>query len=179
MPSLSVSANVAPVPFSMASLIPSPSLSVSYGFVLPVASVFGGDKPPEADAGIPLIFTAPSALPSLSESVPPASITSLIPSPSLSVSRRFGIPSPSVSQSTAEGVHAAASNVSKMPSLSSSESSTSARPSPSLSGGQPLVLPKPATNGQTSTASNTPSPSESKSLKFGVPSPSVSTLPSD
>ena len=179
MPSLSVSANVAPVPFSMASEIPSPSLSVSYGFVFPVASVFGGDKPPDADAGIPLISTVPSAFPSLSESVPTASITSLIPSPSLSISNLFGIPSPSVSQSTFVGVHAAASTVSSIPSLSSSASSTSASPSPSLSGGHPFALPNPSTNGHTSTASNTPSPSESKSLKFGVPSPSVSTLPSD
>ena len=105
--------------------------------------MLGGDKPPEAEAGIPLTSTVPSAMPSASASVPPASITSLIPSPSLSLSNLFGIPSPSVSQSTFVGEQTPDSTVSKMPSLSSSESSTSARPSPSLSGGQPFDVTNP------------------------------------
>ena len=163
MLSLSVSAKVDPVPFSIASEMPSPSESKSYGLLLPVPSVLGGVKPPFAEAGTPLLSTAPSARPSLSTSVPLDSVMSFIPSPSESKSKRFGIPSPSVSQSTADGLQAAASTVSKMPSLSSSESSTSARPSPSLSGGQPEVEPFPEISGHWSTASNTPSPSESKS----------------
>ena len=146
MLSLSVSASVAPLPFSIASEIPSPSESTSYGLLVPVASVFGGVNPPFAEAGTPLLSTAPSARPSLSASVPFASITSEIPSPSESKSKRFGIPSPSVSQSAADGLHAAASSVSKIPSLSSSVSTVSSKPSPSLSSGQPFKFAKPATN---------------------------------
>ena len=143
--------------------MPSPSESVSYGLLLPVPSVLGGVKPPFAEAGTPLLSTAPSARPSLSPSVPLDSVMSLIPSPSESKSKRFGIPSPSVSQSTADGLQAAASTVSKIPSLSSSVSTVSTNPSPSLSNGQPNKSAVPTTNGHWSTASNTPSPSESKS----------------
>ena len=57
--------------------------------------------PVPAVLGIPLVVgvvpTVPSALPSLSASVPPDSITSGIPSLSESKSKWFGIPSPSAS----------------------------------------------------------------------------------
>ena len=158
-----MSDKVEPFPFSIASEIPSPSLSVSYGLLLPVVSVLGGVKPPLAVAGTPLLSTAPSAFPSLSASVPLDSVMSLIPSPSESKSKRFGIPSPSVSQSTADGLHAAASTVSKIPSLSSSVSTVSTKPSPSLSNGQPFKSAVPTTNGHWSTSSKTPSSSLSKS----------------
>ena len=110
-------------PFSIASEIPSASESTSYGFAFPSPSVSTGVNPPLADCGTPLASTAPSALPSLSASVPPASITSLMPSLSESISKRFGIPSPSVSQFGSAGEQAAFSTESKIPSLSSSKSS--------------------------------------------------------
>ena len=105
----------------------------------------------------------PSTFPSLSKSVPFDSITSGMPSLSLSGSNLFGIPSPSVSQSGAEGTHAVASIVSSMPSLSSSASSVSFTPSPSASTGQPFKFTKPGNNGHISTLSKTPSPSASVS----------------
>ena len=80
-------------------------------------------------------------------SVPLDSITSGIPSLSLSASILFGIPSPSVSQFGAVGVQTAASVTSVMPSLSSSESLISYTPSPSVSTGHPFRLSSPANNG--------------------------------
>ena len=123
MVSPSVSTGLFPLaPFSIASEIPSASESTSYGFAFPSPSVSTGVNPPLADCGTPLASTAPSALP-LSASVPPASITSLMPSLSESISKRFGIPSPSVSQFGSAGLQAAFSTESKIPSLSSSKSS--------------------------------------------------------
>ena len=148
MLSPSVSTGAFPLaPFSIASGIPSPSESMSYGLVPPVPSVFGGVRPPFADVGTPSASTPPSTLPSLSESVPPASFTSEMPSLSESESKRFGIPSPSVSQFGLAGKQAAASTVSKIPSLSSSKSTVSIKPSPSKSGGHPLAAAVPATKG--------------------------------
>ena len=148
MPSRSVSTGVLPLaPFSIASEIPSPSLSVSYGSVKVVPSVFGGVTPPFELVGIPFVSTVPSTFPSPSVSVPLDSITSGMPSLSLSESILFGMPSPSVSQSGADGVHAAASTVSKIPSLSSSASLISYTPSPSVSTGQPFKFARPASNG--------------------------------
>ena len=60
-------------------------------------------------------------------------MASLIPSPSESRSKLFGIPSPSVSQVEEEGVQAANSTESKIPSLSLSKSILSGTPSPSVS----------------------------------------------
>ena len=117
MPSPSVST----VP-SRLSLMPSPSLSRSYGSGRVVPSVFGGVKPPFVEIGTPSASTDPSTLPSASISVPFDSMTSEMPSLSESGSKRFGIPSPSVSQSGAAGEQAAASAVSTRPSLSSSKS---------------------------------------------------------
>ena len=129
-----MSTGAAPLaPFSTLSGIPSPSLSVSYGFFLPSPSVSAGVTPPLEDAGTPFASTAPSILPSPSKSIPLDSFASLIPSPSLSKSKLLGIPSPSESQVTEDGVHAAFSIVSNIPSLSSSKSALSKIPSPSLS----------------------------------------------
>ena len=134
-------------PFSIESGIPSPSESKSYGFDPPVPSVFGGVNPPFVDKGTPLASMPPSTFPSLLVSVPPASLTSDIPSLSESGSKRFGIPSPSVSQFGSTGEQAAASTVSKIPSLSSSKSFTSSNPSLSKSAGQPLAAAVPTTSG--------------------------------
>ena len=112
-------------PFSKASEIPSPSLSVSYGSGKVVPSVFGGVKPPPVELGTPFASTPPSTFPSPSTSVPLDSLTSEIPSLSLSGSKRFGMPSPSVSQSALVGEQTPASTVSTRPSLSSSKSSMS------------------------------------------------------
>ena len=123
MPSPSVSTGAFPFgPFSKASEIPSPSLSVSYGSGKVVPSVLGGVKPPFVELGTPSASTAPSTFPSPSTSVPLDSLTSEMPSLSLSGSRRFGMPSKSVSQSGAEGEQTPASTVSTIPSLSSSRS---------------------------------------------------------
>ena len=122
----------------MASEIPSPSLSVSYGSVNVVPSVLGGVTPPLELLGTPFASTPPSTFPSPSVSVPLDSITSLIPSLSLSGSNLFGIPSESVSQSTAVGEQTPDSTASVIPSLSSSKSSISKTPSLSESIGQPL-----------------------------------------
>jgi hypothetical protein len=107
----------------------SPSESKSYASNLPSPSVSGGDRPPFAATGIPLVSTPPSILPSPFASKPPVSKTSDNPSPSLSRSKLFGIPSPSVSHVVEVGVHAAFSTVSKIPSLSSSKSMSSGIPS--------------------------------------------------
>ena len=129
-----MSTGVAPfVPFSTLSGIPSPSLSVSYGFFLPSPSVSGGVTPPLEDVGTPFASTAPSILPFPSKSIPLDSLASVIPSPSLSKSKLLGKPSPSVSQVVEDGEQAAFSIVSKIPSLSSSKSALSKIPSPSLS----------------------------------------------
>ena len=126
-------------------------------------SVLGGVTPPFEFVGTPFESTPPSTFPSPLRSVPLDSITSLIPSLSLSGSIRLGIPSPSVSQSGAVGVHAAASTVSNIPSLSSSESLISYTPSPSVSIGQPLLPTMPGNNGHWSTLSLILSPSLSGS----------------
>ena len=64
-------------------------------------SVFVGVLPVPAELGTPFVVSVlpefPSALPSLFTSVPPDSITSVIPSLSESRSKEFGIPSPSKS----------------------------------------------------------------------------------
>ena len=113
--------------------MPSPSESTSYGFFFPSPSASAGDNPPFADIGTPLTSTPPSTFPSPSTSIPPDSMASLIPSPSESKSKLFGIPSPSVSQVEEEGVQAANSTESKIPSLSLSKSKLSKTPSPSIS----------------------------------------------
>ena len=165
MPSPSRSTGALPlVPFSIASVIPSPSESRSYGFGLASPSVFGGVTPPLDDCGIPLASTLPSTLPSPLVSVPFDSLASEIPSLSESGSNRFGIPSPSVSQSTDAGLQIPFSTVSRIPSLSSSKSISSVIPSPSESGGQPFKIAVPTTYGHWSFTSKTPSLSESVSL---------------
>ena len=90
--------------------------------------------------GTPVALGVPSAIPSLLASVPPASITSLIPSLSESKSKRFSMPSPSVSADNCPS-----SIVSKIPSLSSSKSVASATPSLSVSKASPRVVGKPST----------------------------------
>ena len=121
------------VPFSTESGMPSPSLSISYGFFLPSPSVSAGVTPPLEEAGTPFASTAPSILPLPSTSMPFDSLASVMPSPSLSKSKLLGTPSPSESQVAEDGVQAAFSIVSTMPSLSSSKSAPSKIPSPSLS----------------------------------------------
>ena len=84
--------------------------------------MLGGVTPPFEFVGTPFASTPPSTFPSPSISVPLDSITSGIPSLSLSESNLFGMPSPSVSQSTAVGEQTPDSTASVIPSLSSSKS---------------------------------------------------------
>ena len=73
--------------------------------------------------------------------VDPASLASEQPSPSESLSNRFGVPSPSVSMSTQENMPQFCSVTSKTPSLSSSISTISTMPSTSESV-QPFTVAK-------------------------------------
>ena len=115
MPSLSLSK-------SCASGWPSPSVSFITSGVPPLSGSTTSASPSISASGgtwpIPM-------MPLLSGSDPPPSITSVMPSLSLSRSILSGIPSPSVSPGP--------STTSGIPSLSSSRSVSSAIPSPSVS----------------------------------------------
>src|SRR5690606_27171899 len=67
---------------SVPSSTPSLSLSVSTLSGVPSPSVSGGVNPPPDEPGTPSASTGPSAMPSSFSSTPPASSTSLMPSPS-------------------------------------------------------------------------------------------------
>ena len=98
---------------------------------VPSASAGAAYEWPETLPSVPAQFVSLHSLPSPSESVNPASSTSLHPSPSESRSSLFGMPSPSVSRLSPP------SSVSRIPSLSSSRSSLFFIPS--LSGSEDTV----------------------------------------
>ena len=151
IPSLLASSPLA----SMTSNIPSPSESKSNQFLSPSLSTSSAaslmlSATPFRLAGNPFASTAlpVPGCPSPSGSVPPASVTSGIPSPSESKSRLFGIPSSSISSPLVNGfpssTTSAISSVSKIPSLSSSISTSFSTPSPSSSGLDLQSLSPPA-----------------------------------
>ena len=111
---------VGELPFSKKSAVPDPSPSAGVEYVCPVTL-----------PSFPAQFASLHNLPSPSESINPASSTSLHPSPSESISSLLGIPSPSVSRSFPP------SSTSKIPSLSSSKSTLFFIPS--LSGSEDTV----------------------------------------
>ena len=141
---------------SLASGVPSLSESRSRWSGVPSPSVSTGARPAPAARPLPPTAGVPlPRMPSLSGSLPPASLTSNRPSPSLSRSRWSGVPSPSVST----GVRPAP--------LARPLASTIGVPlprMPSLSASLPLA----------SVMSNRPSLSLSRSRKSSAPSVSVS-----